>query len=158
MQNTEGCCCRAHENPQPRMNAEFRVRRHPIHLGPAPSADPRPSPAVRRGLAWSMIDGTASRRLSSTVAMPDGLTPSAPRLSRSRERQGLFCAACYQSRGGRDSKRLTTLCRRASWAVVADDRRNTQPPPVIGRPNARRAAAVSAKCFQGRGESATLNV
>jgi hypothetical protein len=142
MWNTQDCCCRAGENPQSRVNAWLRqgtsdTPRPRVFRRPAPSA------AVRRGLGWSIIGGTPSRRLSSIVETPDGLTPSAQRLSRSRERQGLFCAACYQSRGGRDSKRLTTLCGCASWAVVADDRRNTQPSSVIERPNARRADAVS---------------
>jgi hypothetical protein len=39
-----------------------------------------PSAAVRRGLAWPMIGGTRSRRLSSAVETPDGLTPSAQRV------------------------------------------------------------------------------
>jgi hypothetical protein len=39
-----------------------------------------PTAAVRRGLAHPLIGGTASRRLSSTVETPDGLTPSAQRL------------------------------------------------------------------------------
>jgi hypothetical protein len=106
------------KNPQPRLNAEFRVRRHPIHPGPAPSADPRPSPAVCRGLGWSMIGRTASRRLSSAVETPDGLTPSAQRPV-------------------------------AIPLKTGNGQRNTQPSSVIGRQNARRAAAVGATCCAG---------
>jgi hypothetical protein len=41
---------------------------------------PAPFAAVRRGLAWSMIGGTRSRRLSSAIETPDGLPPAAQRL------------------------------------------------------------------------------
>jgi hypothetical protein len=49
-----------------------------------------------------------------------------------------------------------TLRRRTSWAGVPDDRRNTQPSPVIDRRNARRADAVSATSFAIPGKTGTV--
>jgi hypothetical protein len=67
------------KNPRPRMNAEPRQGKSDTPR-PASSAAPEPSGAVRRGLSWSMIGRTGSHRLSSAVATPDGLPPSAQRL------------------------------------------------------------------------------
>jgi hypothetical protein len=82
-----------------------------------------PFAAVCRGLAWSMIGGTRSRRLSSAVETPDGLTPSAqppiaiPLDTGSRQRivlrgprcraRNLFAIASVESRSA--SQKVGTL-------------------------------------------------
>jgi hypothetical protein len=126
------------------MNAELRQG---TSDSPRPLALHRHAPfaAVRRGLLWPMIGRTPSRRLSSIVETPDELTPSAQRpvaipLKTGNGQPNVFPRPWRKG----TPDRLTTLRGRAPWAAVVDDRRNTQPSPVIDRRNARRADAVSA--------------
>jgi hypothetical protein len=117
-----------------------------------PLIDPRnPQPTLRRRASWA---GVADDR-------PNSQPPPVIGRRNARRADAVSATSCRHSVKDRersakrvskavaegDSKRLTILRRRASWADVVDDRRNTQPSSVIDRPNARRAAAVSATSY-----------